>query len=152
MYNIRWDVGRGILDPVGNLIDYELTLTTPPARANPLPLLDHEDTTLDYGATTRRKVPELEGSDFWELWFDGGASRGLGTGGFAVYDPDKELAVAQAVWYGDLKPTVNSSEMGALLSGLEWVRTTQNVKKLMVCGDSKLTIDFFNRVARPSNT
>lgn len=38
------------------------------------------------------------------------------------------------------------------MSGLEWVRNSQKVLKLMVCGDSKLTIDFFNRAARPSNT
>jgi ribonuclease HI len=42
--------------------------------------------------------------------------------------------------------------MGALLAGLDWVKEHGAIFQLVVNGDSKLTIDFFNRSARPSNT
>jgi hypothetical protein len=42
--------------------------------------------------------------------------------------------------------------MGALLAGLDWVKAHGAIFQLVVNGDSKLTIDFFNRSARPSNT
>jgi hypothetical protein len=88
-------------------LDYKGLLTTSPEAATDPPAVEHEDVVLDYGATTRRKVSELKGSAYWTLWFDGGASRGLGTGGYVIYDEQGDMRVAMAVWFGDLKRTVN---------------------------------------------
>jgi hypothetical protein len=93
-YNVGWAVGTCFLDPVGGLVDWEAVATLPPTHEGHIPSVQHADVTLNYGATTRRRLPELEGDDLWLLCFDGGAAKGLGTGGFVVYDPSAALVTA----------------------------------------------------------
>ena len=56
---------------------------------------------------------------------------------------------AHALWFGSAKPTVNSSEMAALVWGLELLAKHTAVGQILVLGDSQLTIDFCTRRAAP---
>ena len=59
---------------------------------------------------------------------------------------------AQALWYGEHKPTVNTTEMQALIDGLVESLPRLEGMPLVVIGDSKLVIDFCNGAARPQQT
>ena len=115
------------------------------------PEVEHVDTIL--------KMPETRGgvdnvllkAEQWVLQFDGGASlkRKMGSGGVVLWHPGGYVVDAHALWFTSDKPTVNCAEMAALVWGLELLVGRRAGGRVLVLGDSELTIDFCTRKASP---
>ena len=73
----------------------------------------------------------------------------LGSGGVVLWRPGGVPVAAHALWFGSAKPTVNCAEMAALVWGLELLVERGATGKVLVLGDSQLTIDFCTRRASP---
>ena len=86
----------------------------------------------------------------WVLQFDGSASEQVGTGGVLIWNAESRVEVAQALWFGQERPTVNVAEMGALEWGMEKLLELGVAGGVLVLGDSSLVIDFCTRRAQPS--
>ena len=127
----------------------------PPARlkktgeAVQKPVIVHRDVIL-----RRPEHASAEQGVDWgtQLYFDGGSQQREGTGGYVVWDTRGALRASVGRWYGAEAPTNNTAEVRALVEGLTFVHTTlqHHPSALFVHGDSKLTIDFCRRTARPS--
>ena len=75
----------------------------------------------------------------------------LGSGGYLVYRPDRELLLAAAHYYGHKGPTNIVVEARARLdciTALDKVGCS-NAEGLVIIGDSKLIISFMHCTARP---
>ena len=83
----------------------------------------------------------------WVLQFDGGAAKREGTGGVLIWNTESRVEVAQALWFGQERPTVNVAEMDALEWGLEKLCELDVMGGVLVLGDSYLVIDFCTRQA-----
>ena len=59
-----------------------------------------------------------------------------------MWNADSRLVVAQALWFGGSRPTVNVAEMGALEWGMERLLSLGVYGQVLVLGDSSLAIDF----------
>ena len=57
---------------------------------------------------------------------------------------------AQALWFAGAKPTVNCAEMAALVWGFELLVGRGVKERVLVLGDSQLSLDFCTRKAAPS--
>ena len=144
MYRVRWTQGP-------TLFAFALDWMDTDAMCEPLerpdtPRWEHQDVCWE-------RLEHKESAPAWqsgtECYFDGGARRHEGSGGFWVWDKER-LLVARAVWYGASKPTNNSAEMQALVDCTEWLVETGVARHVVnVHGDSKLMIDFCTRRARP---
>ena len=73
----------------------------------------------------------------------------LGYGGVVLWHPGGVPVAARALWFGSAKPMVNCAEMVALVWGLELLAECGATGKVLVLGDSQLTIDFCTRRASP---
>lgn len=49
------------------------------------------------------------------VYFDGGAAKKIGTGGFVVHNPEKELHYTASHYYGPDCPANNMAEMQSLV-------------------------------------
>ena len=59
-----------------------------------------------------------------------------------LWDVESKPVCAQALWFGESKPTVNTAELAALEWGLERLLQLGAAGKILVLGDSKLVLDF----------
>ena len=144
MYKVRWTQGP-------TLVAFALDWMDTDAMCEPLerpdtPRWEHQDVCWE-------RLEHKESAPAWqsgtECYFDGGARRHEGSGGFWVWDKER-LLVARAIWYGVSKPTNNSAEMQALVDCTEWLVETGVARHVVnMHGDSKLMIDFCTRRARP---
>ena len=67
-----------------------------------------------------------------------------------VWNAESRLVVAQALWFGGSRPTVNMAEMGALEWGMGKLLSLGVSGQVLVLGDSSLAINFCTRRAQPS--
>ena len=65
----------------------------------------------------------------------------LGSGGIVLWRPGGVPVAAHALWFGWAKATVSCAEMAALAWGLELLVERGATGKVLVLGDSQLTID-----------
>lgn len=82
----------------------------------------HEDREVLFPAATRKVPPPLKEGTYYTMHFDGGCRNRLGTGGWVLFDCQMQVMVARSEWYADKRPTVNTAEMAALVSGLNAAR------------------------------
>ena len=73
----------------------------------------------------------------------------LGSGGVVLWCPGGVPVAAHALWFGLAKPTVNCAEIAALVWELELLVERGATEKVLVLGDSQLTIDFCMHHASP---
>lgn len=68
-----------------------------------------------------------------------------------MYGADGVLLAAEALYYGEQAPTNNTSEAQAMVDGLHLLGRVPwgDSEGVLVTGDSKLTIQFMHRTARP---
>ena len=68
-----------------------------------------------------------------------------------MYNAGGQLLAASAYFYGDEAPTNNTAEAKAMVDGLREADGVSwaDAEGLLVTGDSKLTIQFMHRTARP---
>ena len=88
-------------------------------------------------------------------FFDGGAAKQLGTGGTVCYGIDGEWCRGAARWYGADCPTNNTAEVTALcdlMRDLVDQGVPLGASSIVVFGDSRLVVDFANRVAKPGKS
>ena len=83
------------------------------------------------------------------VYFDGGCRKGLGTSGAAAFAPDGRLLRAEARYHGEAVPTNNQVEAQGLLLALQLALELASEKRVLVLGDSSLTIAFMQCQARP---
>ena len=83
------------------------------------------------------------------IYFDGGCRKGLGTSGAAAFAPDGRLLRAEARYHGESIPTNNQAEAQGLLLALQLASELANEKRVLVLGNSSLTIAFMQCRARP---
>ena len=127
----------------------------------PLPVKEvvHQDVVIA-PHTSRRAIPPSAIHEAHVLaHFDGGAAKAQGVGGFIVWDAEGHVVAAHARFYGSTNSTNNAAEVAALVDLMEWLAThfsrvcnKLRVKWVVIKGDSKLIIDFCNRVARPGES
>ena len=67
-----------------------------------------------------------------------------------VWHPTGYVAAAHALWFANAKPTVNCAEMAALVWGMELLIGKKASGRVLVLGDSELTLNFCTRKALPS--
>lgn len=119
-----------------------------------LPTFAHVDKKITYPVTSRPLPTKVKEAAHITAFFDGGAAKKLGTGGFVVYDGVGECITAQARYYGEGLPTNNKAEAKALEELMDWLDNNpaqwQGGSAVVVYGDSQLIINFCNRKARPS--
>jgi ribonuclease HI len=120
-----------------------------------LPTFRHEDIAIRYPDTSRPLPAKVQHTPHLTAFFDGGAAKKVGTGGFIVFSPEGECIRAQASFYGEELGTNNRAEARALQELMQWLVHTRSWEKgqaLVVYGDSQLVINFCNRKARPAVT
>ena len=91
----------------------------------------------------------MAASSALHIYFDGGCRKGLGTSGAAAFAPDGKLLRVEAHYHGEAVPTNNQAEAQGLLLALQLASGLASKKKVLVLGDSSLTIAFMQRRARP---
>ena len=69
--------------------------------------------------------------------------------GVVLWCPGGVPVAAHALWFGSAKPAINCAEMAALVWGLELLVEHGVTGKVLVFGDSQLTIDFCMHRALP---
>ena len=120
-----------------------------------LPTFTHRELTLKYPSSTNSLPKGVTNGPHWGGFFDGGAAKSVGTGGFVVFEPGGRCKAAHAEYYGEGTPTNNRAEAAALVGLMRWFQKHEELlgplTPVVVFGDSKLLIDFCNRRARPSS-
>ena len=107
----------------------------------------------------------MEKAPSWELglgvdpakclreYFDGGCKvkLRLGSRGYLVYKPDRELLLAAAHYFGHKAPTNNVEEARALVDCITSLNKVGwgNAEGLVITGDSRQIISFMHCTARP---
>jgi hypothetical protein len=86
-----------------------------------LPTYQHQNKTITYPATSRPLPARILGTPHITAFFDGGAAKKLGTGGFIVFGRDGMCLKAQASFYGETLGTNNRAEAKALEELMEWL-------------------------------
>ena len=77
----------------------------------------------------------------WVLKFDGSGAAKASTEGVVLWEPDTQLAVVYALWFGNLHNTVNCAEIHTLLWGMRQLEGLQVSGKILLLGFSHLVID-----------
>lgn len=120
------------------------------------PRLVHEPVIIQKPATRGNLPATLMKSPYVLAYFDGGAAKQCGVGGFIVWDASGVVRTAQGLYFGSAHSTNNGSEAAALVTLMRWLATNaaglgvgSTVHWVLIKGDSKLIIDFCNRLARP---
>ena len=101
----------------------------------------HEDFVL---ASVQQPFPvdTVAASSSLRIYFDGGCRKGLGTSGAAAFALNGRLLRAEARYHGEAVPTNNQAEAQGLLLALQLASELASEKKVLVLGDSSLTIAF----------
>jgi PAS domain-containing protein len=119
-----------------------------------LPTFEHRGHHITYPDTSRPLPTRVASSPHVTAFFDGGAAKKLGTGGFVVFEPGGTCLTAQARYYGEELDTNNRAEAMALQELMEWLVEHRSAwggaPAVVIFGDSQLIINFCNRRARPA--
>lgn len=118
-----------------------------------LPTFQHKDKTIRYPATSKPLPCSVTGTPHITAFFDGGAAKQLGTGGFIIFGSDGGCIAAQANFYGEEAATNNRAEIRALQDLMAWLvehRVKLKERAVVIYGDSQLIVNFCNRRAKPS--
>jgi hypothetical protein len=105
-----------------------------------LPVFPHTDKIIKYPATSRPLPARITASRHITAFFDGGAAKRLGTGGFCVFSGEGLCIHAQACYYGDLLETNNRAEAKALEQLMGWLAAHREMwdgaPAVVIYGDS----------------
>jgi hypothetical protein len=119
-YQVEWKVGRTMFSQHGGMFDWDNVGAEP--GEEPTPVVQHVGRELKRPTGSRKLPPALTPGTHFTFHFDGGCTNRQGTGGWVLFAPDMSVIMARAEWFADHRPTVNTAEMAALLTGLNAVR------------------------------
>ena len=108
-----------------------------------LPTYQHEDKTLRYPAKARPIPQKVTAAPHITGFFDGGAAKRKGTGGFVVFGSAGECITAQGEYYGEEVETNNRAEILALVGLMQWLVQHPGEwegQAIIIFGDSELII------------